>query len=339
MRRVVLACLCLAALVLAPVAGAKAGKSSWAADDISTVVASGLMEATGGDFRPNDPLTKGELAAILGALGKSPVAPTAPESPVTLQALDAALVKASGLALAAKTVRMALVNAGLTPPARAGNEVVARLLGLRLNHPQEQDSIELLPANPVTRAETAYSLARFVEARGSGTIADVRAAAMTFSVPELSDWQRTVLRRAVSFIGYPYIWGGTSEKAQSPFGKRVSGGFDCSGFVWRVYKVEPFDGAPGLATVLEGRTTYEMSGEVKKKDRISFDQVQPADVVFFGSNGPASKPGQVGHMGINLGNGWFMHSSGRGTTIAMLSGWYADTFAWARRPLAEAGLE
>jgi cell wall-associated NlpC family hydrolase len=43
-------------------------------------------------------------------------------------------------------------------------------------------------------------------------------------------------------------------------------------------------------------------------------------------------------MGIYLGNGWFMHSSGYGVALAALSGWYANRFAWGRRPLAEAGL-
>jgi hypothetical protein len=33
-----------------------------------------------------------------------------------------------------------------------------------------------------------------------------------------------------------------------------------------------------------------------------------------------------------------VHSSSRGTTIAPLDGWYVASFAWARRPLAEAGL-
>jgi cell wall-associated NlpC family hydrolase len=43
-------------------------------------------------------------------------------------------------------------------------------------------------------------------------------------------------------------------------------------------------------------------------------------------------------MGIYVGNGWFIHSSGYGVAIAQLSGWYAQRFAWARRPLAEGGL-
>ena len=65
----------------------------------------------------------------------------------------------------------------------------------------------------------------------------------------------------------------------------------------------------------------------------------PGDVVFFGAKGPRSKPAQVDHMGIAVGNGWMVHSSSSGTTLVPLTGWYRDRFAWARRPLAEAGLE
>ena len=67
-------------------------------------------------------------------------------------------------------------------------------------------------------------------------------------------------------------------------------------------------------------------------------KLQPADVVFFG-RGPSSKPAQIGHMGIYVGNGWFVHSSGYGVALAKLdSGWYRTSFAWGRRPLAEAQL-
>ena len=44
-------------------------------------------------------------------------------------------------------------------------------------------------------------------------------------------------------------------------------------------------------------------------------------------------------MGIYLGNGWFVHSSSHGVTLDPMTGWYQTRFAWARRPLAEAGLE
>ena len=82
----------------------------------------------------------------------------------------------------------------------------------------------------------------------------------------------------------------------------------------------------------------QMSGEVPEAARIAFDDLEPADVLFFGARGPKSKPAQVDHTGIYLGNGWFIHSSGYGVAVARLDGWYASSFAWARRPLTEAKL-
>jgi cell wall-associated NlpC family hydrolase len=264
--------------------------------------------------------------------------PADPLQPVKLRELDAALVRLLGAGPAARHLRAALASAGLRPPSYAGTEVLARLLGLRTNHPQARDAIELGPGDPVTRAEAAYSLARVLELQASGGAAAPAASAAALVLPELGDWQRRVLERAVRFVGYPYVWGGSSERAQAPFGVAVPGGFDCSGFTWRVYKLEPFDDAPGLSDVLQGRTTYAMSGEVDRSLRIPFEAIQPADVLFFGDRGPRSKPAQVGHMGIYLGGGWMAHSSSRGTTLVPLEGWYLERFAWARRPLAEAGL-
>ena len=45
------------------------------------------------------------------------------------------------------------------------------------------------------------------------------------------------------------------------------------------------------------------------------------------------------HTGIYVGNGWFIQSSDEGVALAQLTGWYKQKFAWARRPLREAGLE
>jgi cell wall-associated NlpC family hydrolase len=136
------------------------------------------------------------------------------------------------------------------------------------------------------------------------------------------------------------VWGGTSERPQQLWnGRRLPGGFDCSGFVWRVFKLEPFAGASALATVLRGRTTFDMSGEVPPAQRVRKpESLQPADLIFQGAKGAKSKPAQVDHAGIYLGGGWFVHSSGHGTTLRPFEGWYRDRFAWARRPLREAGL-
>ena len=342
--RLAAAFLALCALALGSTAApAAAAKRSWAQPQIEAVVAAGLFPENVGSFAPDAPLTQGALADALLALAGEDGPPsayrvTAPGRAVTIRELDAALVAFKGLGAAARAVTAELKAAGLAPKPGVGTETVGRLLGLRINHPAADDALELAAADPATRAEAAYSLARLLDL-SDWHLERVRTHAESFDLPALTDWQRRVLDRAVSFVGYPYVWGGTSELPQQPFGKPAPGGFDCSGFVWRVFKTEPFDGASALASVLRGRTTYEMSGEVGTSRRIRrAANLQPGDVLFQGAAGPKSKPAQVDHAGIYLGGGWIVHSSGSGTTLHPFEGWYRDRFAWARRPLREAGL-
>ncbi len=156
----------------------------------------------------------------------------------------------------------------------------------------------------------------------------------------MTGWQRTILQTAISLIGYPYVYAGTSEYPQDRLGVTVPGGFDCSGFVWRLFKTASYAIGTSLPGTLRGRTTYAMSGEAPAAQRIGFDSLEPADVVFFGPLGPRSRPAQIGHMGVYLGGGWIVHSSTQGVSLSPIgSGYYRQRFAWARRPLAEAGLE
>jgi NlpC/P60 family protein len=261
----------------------------------------------------------------------------APGSGLTVRQFDAALVNYLGLFDAAMTFQTRLTQAGLDPRPGTGSEVVARLLGLRYNHPAGQDDLELLPSDNVTRAEAAYSFAAVLSLHdGSGDW--VNGAAGSFTLPSLDAWQTKILRTAVSYVGFPYVWGGTSPWRETQFGSTAPGGFDCSGFVWRVYKLTSYPGEGGLAGVLRGRTTYEMSGEVGPGKRIHVAALVPGDVLFFGK-GPHSSPSVVDHTGIYLGNGWMIHSSDEGVTIVPFDGWYRSSFAWARRPLHEAGLD
>ncbi len=337
MRRIALACAALVLLAGPGLAGAQPDAArSWATPQIQTVVASGLMGPSVESFRPDDPLTWGEFTTVVASLGVT-VWVDDLDKPVTIRELDQHLVTAAGLRPAARLIRAAALAAGLAPKPSLGTETVARLLGLRLNHLRDSEELELQLTEPATRAETAYSLARLLTLQPAEVDA-VRQAAATFSFPALDPWQQTVLQRALRFVGSPYVFAGTSERDQQLGGRLLPGGFDCSGLVWRVYKLEPFAGAPSLSAVLKGRTTYAMSGEVPRAKRISWYGLRPADVVFFGSRGARSKPAEVGHMGIYLGNGWMVHSSDRGTTLVPMSGWYETRFAWGRSPLVEAGL-
>lgn len=333
MRRFAVLVAVLSLLGVAPGAAA----ASWAQPQIRVAVASGLMGPSVAAFRPEAPLTQADLARIVSGITGRDGAVGDPARSVTMTELNRSLVAALGLTRAASAVRSELARAGLTPPARAGWETVARLLRLRFNHPAANDARELLPTDPATRAEAAYSVAQVLDL-SRWDLERANDAATSFDLPSLTAWQARVLRRAVRFVGFPYAWGGMSESRQTLFGVTSRGGFDCSGFVWRVYRLERWSEAPRLNSVLRGRTTFQMAGEIPRSARLPRERVRPADVVFFGSRGVASTPAQVTHMGISVGGGWFVHSSSQGTTLAPLAGWYASAFAWGRRPLAEAGL-
>jgi cell wall-associated NlpC family hydrolase len=370
-RLATLAAACaVAAVCTAAAAGSSRNLPNWAAPQIATVVAHKLMGAKSvRKFHPNATLTNKALASLAADLkeqlgstdptadgtgdtgttttgttttGTTTTTVSDPTAPVTMTQLDRSLVQAIGLGKAAKQFAQGARADGLAVPGRFGTEVVARLLGLRLNHPAAQDFIELRPQDPATRAEAAYSAAQILDLgllADSWQIAEVKSLAADFTLPQVNDWQRQILKVAFSKIGMPYIWGGTSDNTETDFGVTARGGYDCSGFVWRVYKLQSYPDEGGLASTLIGRTTYTMSVEVPRSKRISFQKLQPADVIFFGSRGPSSKGSQVFHTAIYVGNGWFIQSSDRGVALAQLSGWYKKKFAWGRRPLREAGLE
>jgi cell wall-associated NlpC family hydrolase len=338
----------LALALAAPAAGA-GSRESWAKSAILTVTREGLLPGTPATFRPADPLTSDTLAELLGAIGSPVASPADPSRPVTIAGLDAALVRALGLRPVARQLAAAARAAGLDPPARFGTEVVARLLGLRTDLPAADDSQELQPSQTATRADAAFSAARVLSlgrevpggipapgltpvaaADAAGGVAYVRSIAPTFVVPQLTVQQQEVLQTAVSLVGYPYVWGGDDEKVDS--------GFDCSGLVWRVFKLQAYADMPGLADTIQGRTAAQMAGEIPRVDRIrKVADLQPGDVMFFGPNGRRSKAPTIDHTSIYVGNGWLIESSGQGVSLGRLD-WFTKRFAWARRPLAEAAV-
>jgi hypothetical protein len=334
MRRVALLAL-LTALSLG--ASAPAGAASWAQPQIRVVVEHGVMGPSVSGFRPESPLTRGALAEAMSAVTGVPRSAAAPERVVPMSRLQRALVRAAGLRGAARHLRAEATAAGLAPPRRFGTEIIARLLGLRYNHPTADDGLELRPGDAASRAEAAYSFAKLMQL-SDWSIPYARSRAEAFDLPRLTEWQRRILDRAVSFVGFPYVWGGTSERRQTLFGVTSRGGFDCSGFAWRIYRLQSYPGAPQLRDTLRGRTASAMAGEVPKSARVRRARLKPGDLVFFSERGTEARPADVSHMGIYAGGDWFVHSSSQGTTMTTLSGWYADRFAWGRRPLREAGL-
>ena len=326
--------ICLLAALFAPAgAAASASPTAWANGSIATVLSRGALPGTTVEtFQPEatlDATTLQQLVAVVHPPLVPPAAPRVPAAPVTLSALDTALVKALGLQPDAQALQRALVAAGLQPKPGTGLQITARQLGLTYDH--ADDTQERFPWEYVDRADAAWATAHALKAKPAlapavrETLTDLDAYLATAA----TTWPSWVVQ-AVGFVGDPYVWGGEWEDTDGPIDEQDHGGFDCSGLLYRVLVLEP-----GLLTEkqLGGRTTYQMAKATPAAEKLTIDQLQAGDIVMFGdARGAASPPGVVGHVGISLGGEWFVQSSGQGVTIERLSGWYATRFAWGRRP-------
>ncbi len=115
-----------------------------------------------------------------------------------------------------------------------------------------------------------------------------------------------LVRTAQSFLGVPYLWGGASADA----------GFDCSGLTMTVYQLNGF-AIP--------RTSAEQFAAGTPVARSSLEK---GDLLFFAKTGD-----KVSHVGVYAGEGWFIHSPGRGKRIrkdSLAQDYYSRTFLGAR---------
>jgi cell wall-associated NlpC family hydrolase len=323
MRRLVIASL----IVLATPAGAHAATlGGWDRAEQKAVARAGVLPKLPGGFHGEKRLTAGQLGHALEAIarrtGASPQAAPPAGTRITVATFHRLVVRQLGLADLARGVQHEAARAGLQPPGRFGTEVVARQLGLRFDHPSRDDGLELYPTDVITRAEAAYSFAQILRNPTGGPYY-ARSVLEKFSLPSYTQAQRRVLRTAVSKIGMPYVWGGESDTTSSRYGPQAHGGYDCSGFVWRVFKLS---GDPAGARI-GGRTAAAMAREIPKRKRIRFGAIEPADLLFF-------YPPGIGHVGIAMSRDFMIHSSSQGVYVTPLfEGWRRGGFAWARRVL------
>ena len=116
-----------------------------------------------------------------------------------------------------------------------------------------------------------------------------------------------ILKEAEKYLGFPYVWGGSSPSTS----------FDCSGFVSYVYNQCGWSfgrlGAQGLYNICS-RTSSP----------------RPGDLVFFvGTYDTAG----ISHVGIYVGNGWMLHC-GDPISYANLNSsyWQSHLYAYGRLP-------
>lgn len=128
------------------------------------------------------------------------------------------------------------------------------------------------------------------------------------SVSENASIGQQMADKALTYNGYPYVWGGASP----------STGFDCSGLVYYIAKCFGY-------SIPHGSTSqYAYGTYVEKSD------LQPGDFVFFENTYTEG----ISHVGIYLGNGDFIHasSSETGVKISNLNeAYYINHYYGARR--------
>jgi cell wall-associated NlpC family hydrolase len=333
---VLLALAAAAALLPAPAARAAMTRGGWNLPEQRAVRLAGVMHDLDDQaFHGERPLAGRELPDALQALaitlGAAPLHGV-PASAVSVTTFDRLLVEQLGAADVAAAVQHEAWKAGLNPPRTFGTEVVARALGLRTNHPFPHEELELYPTDAITRAEAAHSFAVALQWKGTAG-AYAHELFSTFTLPRYSAAQKRVLQAAVAKIGMPYIWGGETDGASAYFGGQEHGGYDCSGLVWRVFKL----GGLPAGRLIHGRTAAGQAGEIPKAARIRLDDVQPADLVFFGPGRFWQKATErrIVHEGIALSADWMIHASAQGVYVSplRLDAWRAKRFSWARRVL------
>jgi cell wall-associated NlpC family hydrolase len=162
---------------------------------------------------------------------------------------------------------------------------------------------DMQAAEQARQAELAAQARARLETAGA-TVLDASAGAVvdppaTYAPPPSK--YGGVVGIAMQYLGTPYVYGGASP-----------GGFDCSGFVMYVFA------QIGVSLPHNAAAQYGYGMPVSR------DQLQPGDLVFF--NG-------LGHNGIYIGGGQFIHSPHTGDVvkISSISGWYASTWVGARR--------
>jgi cell wall-associated NlpC family hydrolase len=139
-----------------------------------------------------------------------------------------------------------------------------------------------------------------VFARASGALAAHTAHARASHATAVAREQAKVVRFARHFLGVRYVYGGTSPRY----------GFDCSGFTRYVY-------------AHFGISLPHYSGsQFFRGRRVSFGGLRPGDLVFF--NG-------LGHVGLYIGHGRFIHAPHTGTRVSIDSLSHHGGFDGARR--------
>ena len=151
---------------------------------------------------------------------------------------------------------------------------------------QSQSTASNSSASTTTNTNTAASNANTAAANSSQAVSQAPTASTSTATTTASPSTSAITSYALTFLGVPYVWGGTTPS-----------GFDCSGLVQYVYS---------HFGINLGRTTYTQQYAGTK---ISVASAQAGDLYFWGSYGSAY------HVAIALGGGQYVMAPAPGQNV------------------------
>ncbi|WP_024868997.1 NlpC/P60 family protein [Pseudoxanthomonas suwonensis] len=235
---------------------------------------------------------------LLAAPEPAEIVPEAIAAPaaevVVAEGVPAAGPEATANAAAPAAARATPTSSTLRQKADAAADATLAAL---LPHISGNDSLPLLDRSAMFAGDVSRLLSAYDLTQGAA------------AAPPSEGRVQQVLKAAMSLIGTPYRWGGTSTE-----------GFDCSGLVGYVFR-----SALGIELP---RVSREMAAKADAQLIRDRNQLNPGDLVFFGLRG------RVNHVGIYVGNGQFLHAPSRGKDVrvdSLTSGYWGNRFMQARR--------
>ena len=108
---------------------------------------------------------------------------------------------------------------------------------------------------------------------------------------KLSNDADSIIATALQLNGVSYLWGGTSTK-----------GLDCSGFIWTVFFLHD--------TLIPRDASQQAQKGMHINISPDFSNLEPGDLIFFGTQGDENTATKVSHVGLYIGKLRFIHSLG-----------------------------
>ncbi len=158
-------------------------------------------------------------------------------------------------------------------------------------------SEDYIAVNTASSAETTSIVSNIKSA-----VSSVASGQTSIPVIATTAGRQALINYAKQFLGNPYVYGGTS----------LTEGADCSGFVQQIFKYF------GITT---GRTSRD---QIENAQAISFEELQPGDLVFYASGD------YVNHVAIYAGNGVIIHAASSSTGICTGRYDYREPYAYGR---------